>query len=295
MATTRRALLAMGAVMPLAIGARAAVQAPAPASPSPASPAPASPVDVPTLWRGLFAGPTDALACWWSSGTLYAHVDRLREFPVAGLRSVMLLRTGVQATGTVADFRTIGFFTDLDTGSPADRWYNVFTDRVQDLPPFFVEGPGRYAMTATADGAALALTAARTRTNRVLATAEASGDRLALTQIEGTLQGFPSLDGTLPPLDDPAVTERQSRFQFIARRAAVAEAGKGSVAGTRGFFSHVYDALPPWLGFGDTLGSGLSKGQMLKAAAQDRVDEGAWAYLRHHVPDAFSGDRLVLR
>lgn len=290
MATTRRALLAMGAVMPLAIGARAAAQAPAPASP----PAP-SPVDVPALWRGLFAGPTDALACWWSSGTLYAHVDRLREFPVAGLRSVMLLRTSVQATGTVADFRTIGFFIDLDTGRPTDRWYNVFTDRMQDLPSFFVEGPGRYAMMPTADGAALALTAARARTNRVLATGEASGDRLALTQIEGTLQGFPGLDGTLPPLDDPGVTERQSRFQFIARGAALAEAGKGSVVGTRGFFSHVYDALPPWLGFGDTLGSGLSKGQMLKAGAQDRVDESAWAYLGHHVPDAFSGNRLVLR
>lgn len=289
MRTTRRALLAMGAAMPLVIGATRGAQA---ASPLPA-PAPGAPDDVARLWRELFAGPADALACWWSSGTLYAHVDRLREFPVAGLRSIMVLRTSAQGAATVADFRTIGFFTDLDSGQPTDRWYNVFTDRVQQLPPFFIEGPGRYGMTPASGGPALTLDAARTRTNRILATGESAGDRLTLTQIEGTLQGFPRLDGTLPPLDDPAVTERQSRFQFITRRRAPA-ADPAPDAGTRGFFNHVYDALPPWLGFGDTLGSGLSKGQMRKASAGDRIDQGTWGYLAHHVPDAFAGGRLVL-
>ena len=288
METSRRALLAMGAALPLVTRVMPAV--------AQATPAPA--VDAAAAWRTLFAGPDGQLACWWSSGTLYAHVDRLREFPVAGLRSIMLLRTRAQADGAIAaDFRTIGFFTDLDTGKPAERWYNVFTDRTQDLPPFFVEGPGRYGMTPKADGPALTLTAPNTRTNRVLATAEASGERLVLTQIEGTLQGFPGLDGALPPLDSPAVTERQTRFQFIAHRKAPQTGGQagGQAGGTRGFFSHVYDALPPWLGFGDTLGSGLSKGQMRKAGPADRVDESAWAYLARHVPDAFVGGRLVLR
>jgi hypothetical protein len=277
MDTTRRSLLAMSAALPIALKA-----APASAQAGPA-------VDVAALWRSLFAGPADALACWWSSGTLYAHVDRLREFPVAGLRSIMILRTAAQGSGATADFRTIGLFTDLDTGKPADRWYNVFTDRMQDLPPFFVEGPGRYGMTPGTDGPALTLTSAHARTNRILATGEASGNRLILTQLEGTLQGFPGLDGALPPLDGPAVTERQTRIQIIAR------SGAPNAMGVRGFFSHVYDALPPWLGFGDTLGSGLSKGQMRKAGPADQVDAQVWAYLKSRLPDAFAGDRLVLR
>lgn len=276
METTRRTLLAMGATLPIALSTM-----PVGAQAGPI-------VDVAALWRGFFAGPTDALACWWSSGTLYAHVDRLREFPVAGVRSIMILRTLTQAGSVALDFRTIGFFTDLDTGKPADRWYNAFTDRIQDLPSFFVEGPGRYDMAPGPYGPALTLTSANTRTNRILATGEASGERLILTQIEGTLQGFPGLDGALPPLDSPAVTERQTRIQIIARRGAP----NGSRA--RGFFSHVYDALPPWLGFGDTLGSGLSKGQMRKAGPVDRVDAQAWAYLKAHVTDAFARDRLVL-
>lgn len=277
METTRRNVIAMGAALPTIMSS---ISARAQAMPA---------ANVAALWRALFTGPSDTLACWWSSGTLYAHVDRLREFPVAGVRSIMLLRSVAQGDGIVADTRTIGFFTDLDTGKPTARWHNIFTDRVQDLPPVFVEGPGRYGMTPGAGGPVLTLTAANMRTNRILATGEASGDRLILTQIEGTLQGFPGLDGTLPPLGSAAMTERQTRWQIIARRDALAGTS------TRGFFSHVYDALPPWLGFGDALGSGLSKGQMVRAGAADRIDAQAWAYLKSHVPDAFHGDRLALR
>lgn len=147
-------------------------------------------------------------------------------------------------------------------------------------------------MTPASEGVALTLTAAQARTNRVVATMETSGERVMLTQIEGTLQGFPALDGKLPPIDSAAVTERQTRIQLIAQRAALAK--PGPVSDVRGFFSHVYDALPPWLGFGEALGSGLSKGQMRKTRAEEIVNRAAWAYLKRQVPSAFAGNRLVL-
>lgn len=273
MPMTRRQIVALGAALPFV----AATATPASADLSP---------DTASLWARLFAGTPEETFAWWFSGTLYAHVDRLREFPVAGLHAVMIARTHRAGAGLAMDVRTIGFFADLDSGAPANRWHNAFTGRDEVIPAWFVEGPGRYTMQPAADGAALSLTSAGSRTNRIVATAEAQGERRLLTQIEGTLQGFPGLDGALPALDSAAVTERQTRLQIVAASDAPA---------TRGFFSHVYDALPPWLGFGDALGSGLSKGQMRRAAADEIVDPVAWRHLKRHVPAAFAGDRLVLR
>ncbi len=273
---TRRALLATGLVMPFALMAAEGD----------------GNSEVANLWRRLFTGPLGETICWWYQGTLYAHVDRLREFPVVGLHAIMVARASEQGNGLALDYRTIGCFSDLDSGEPVRRWRNPFTNRVEDIPPFFIEGPGRYVMTPSVEGVALTLTAAQTRTNRIVATMETSGERVMLTQIEGTLQGFPALDGKLPPLDSPAVTERQTRIQLITQRAALAKAEP--VADVRGFFSHVYDALPPWLGFGEALGSGLSKGQMRKARTDEIVNRAVWAYLKRQVPSAFSGNRLVL-
>jgi len=275
MQTTRRSLLALGAALPLV----AAVDP--------------APVDSARLWRTLFAGPIGETFAWWYQGTTSSHVDRLREFPVAGFHAITIARTSVTGSGLAVDFRTIGFFSDLDSGLPTDRWHNVFTDQTQTIPAFFVEGPGRYTMTPGADGMTLTLAAAATRTNRAIATGEVNATRAMLTQIEGTLQGFPRLDGSLPALGSPGITERQTRLQIIAPRGPAL--GDAPVLEARGFFSFVYDALPEWMGFGETLGSGFHKGQMRKTGASTVVDRVAWDYLRHHVPSAFSGDRLVLK
>lgn len=276
MQTTRRSLLVLGAALPFIT---AATDTPA--------------IDTARLWRILFAGPVGETFAWWYQGTMSAHVDRLREFPVAGFHAIMIARTTATSTGLAVDFRTIGCFSDLDTGLPTERWRNVFTDRTETIPAFFVEGPGRYTMAPSTDGMTLALTAAATRTNRAIVTAELNDARATLTQIEGTLQGFPRRNGTLPALGNPGITERQTRLQIIAPRATAL--GDRPVPEARGFFSFVYDALPDWMGFGETLGSGLHKGQMRKAAASTVVDRVTWDYLRHHVPSAFAGDRLVLK
>lgn len=276
MQTTRRSLLVLGAALPFIT---AATDAPA--------------IDTARVWRTLFAGPVGETFAWWYQGTMSAHVDRLREFPVAGFHAIMIARTSATSTGLAVDFRTIGFFSDLDTGLPTDRWHNVFTDRIETIPAFFVEGPGRYTMAPSADGVTLGLAAAATRTNRAIATAELNGARATLTQIEGTLQGFPRRDGGLPALGSPGITERQTRLQIIAPRGTAL--GDRPAPDARGFFSLVYDALPDWMGFGETLGSGLHKGQMRKAAANTIVDRVAWDHLRHRVPSAFAGDRLVLK
>ena len=279
MQPNRRQILALGAALPLlAAPARAAVSE--------------TPVDAGLLWRNLFAdGPGQTFA-WWFQGTMSAHVDRLREFPVAGLHAIMIARASVVSGGLAVDFRTIGCFSDLDSGQPTANWHNVFTDTAQDIPAFYAEGPGRYVLLPGADGPSLSLSSAATRTNRAVATGEIVHDRATLTQIEGTLQGFPQLGGALPAIGSPTITERQTRLQIIAPRGLAT--GPIPVAEARGFFSHVYDALPDWMGFGETLGSGLSKGQMRKADATTIVDATVWAYLKHHVPSAFAGDRLVL-
>ncbi len=279
MQPNRRQILALGAALPLlASPARAAVSE--------------APVDVALLWRNLFADVPGKTFAWWFQGTMFAHVDRLREFPVVGLHAIMIARTSVSTSGLAVDFRTIGCFCDLDSGLPTAKWQNVFTDALQDVPAFYTEGPGRYVLAPGGGGPSLSLSSAATRTNRAVTTGEIVRDRATLTQIEGTLQGFPQLSGTLPAIGSPTITERQTRLQIIAPRGLAT--GQNPVAHARGFFSHVYDALPDWMGFGETLGSGLSKGQMRKADATTVVDATVWAYLKTHVPSAFSGDRLVL-
>ena len=112
--------------------------------------------------------------------------------------------------------------------------------------------------------------------------------QLLLTQIEGTLQGLPTLDGTLPPLDSPLVTERQTRLQLVAPRDHI-RSRQESLVDVRGFLNHVYDALPDWLGFGDRLGSVLSRGVVRKAAFGHVVDPVVWGTLQRLFPDVFRG------
>ena len=276
----RRQVLALGAALPLL------------AAPAWAVTAPDTPVDTALLWRNLFANTPGKTFAWWYQGTMSAHVDRLREFPVAGLHAIMIARTRILSEGLAVDFRTIGCFSDLDSGQPTATWHNIFTDRMQDIPPFYIEGPGRYLLTPGADTPTLTLTSAATRTNRAVMTGEIVQARAMLTQIEGTLQGFPQLDGSLPVIGTPTITERQTRLQIIAPRSQAT--GTAPLPEARGFFSYVYDALPGWMGFGETLGSALAKGQMRKADAATIIDRTTWAYLQHHVPSAFAGDRLVL-
>jgi hypothetical protein len=131
----------------------------------------------------------------------------------------------------------------------------------------------------------------RVRANRTLLTGAVAEGRLVLTQVEGTLQGFPGQDGELPALDTPTVTERQTRFQFVAPESVVG-ASDGGWHDARGFCNHVYDALPEWFGFGDRLGSALSKGVLRKARGDAPVDPAGWRQLRRLFPDAFRGSRL---
>ena len=285
MIPNRRAVLALGAALPLlASGVRAAEPA-------------AANIDAGLAWRRLFAGADGQTFAWWFQGMMFAHVDGLREFPVVGHHAVMVCRATTGEDGGQLDFRVAGCFSDIDSGAPTDHWDNPFTGQRQAIPPCFVEGPGRYVVTGHGEALTTTLASAATRTNRFVVTAAGSGQGVMLTQIEGTLQGFPRLDGTLPPLGDPAITERQTRIQIVAPLGVpTADAASVPVGGgpVRGLYNHVYDALPPWLGFGERLGSGLSKGVMRRAAADEAVNPLVWAYLRQRLPSAFKGGRLVL-
>lgn len=273
---TRRTLMMLGAALTPTL---ARVQ-------TPSSTAPLSATALADAWRSGFAGPLGRAIAWWYAGTLYAHVDGLREFPVLTLNTIMTGRTSVSAGATVLDWHTVGYFSDLDSGEPASHWDNIFTGRRQPVPSRFIEGPGQYRLSAT--GAELSLTAANVRTNRSTLTGSMTADGLMLTQIEGTLQGLPRLDGALPPLDSPDITERQSRLQLVIARDTSSQSMPSSAA--RGFFNQVYDALPPWLGFGDRLGSALSKGVARRARAGEVVNPAVWSALRRLHGTAFMDD-----
>lgn len=278
MTPDRRSFLALGAALPLLASSAFAAE-------------PAKvPVDAARAWRRLFAGPDGEIFAWWSQGLMLAHVDGLREFPVMGHHSITICRTNAGKDGTGLDVRTIGYFSDIDSGLPTATWDNPFTGKNQAVPTFFVEGPGRYNMAPRGGDLAVTLASTNTRTNRVLTTATSTEGLVMLTQVEGTLQGFPNVDGSLPPLGDPAITERQTRLQFVAPLAAL----DGGPVNPRGLYNHVYDALPPWMGFGERLGSGLYKGVMRRAGAAEIVNAAGWAHLKKHVPSAFAGNRLVL-
>ncbi len=230
-------------------------------------------------WRRGFApAPGDACA-WWYAGTLYAHVDGLREFTVLVLNSIMLCRATEFADAIVVERRNFGYFSDLDSGAPTTHWHNVFTGVRQAVPPRYDEGPGHYRLSKR--DATLTLSADRIRGNRMNLTGSDTADGLMLTQIEGTLQGLPRLDGTLPPLDSPEVTERQTRLQWVMPQSSASRAPPGASDVGSGFFNHVYDALPPWLGFGGRLGSALAKGVMRKAGVDEVVNPAVRSRIHH--------------
>lgn len=260
----------------------AASAAPAGASPVAAGLAPAALVDA---WRRGFAAARGGTSVCWYAGTLYAHVDGLREFPILALNAMMWCKTSTLADAIVVDWRTFGYFSDLQSGTPASHWDNVFTGRRQAVPRRFAEGPGRYRLST--HDATLALSASQVRVNRVNLTGSNTADGLMLTQIEGTLQGLPRLDGTLPPLGSSDITERQTRLQWVTPPAQ-------PLAGVSGFFNHVYDALPPWLGFGERLGSALSKGVMRKTAAEVTVNRAVLSQIHRLFGAAVLRDAAAL-
>ena len=240
--------------------------------------------DLAAAWQRLFA-PAPGERCAWSMrGTAYAHVDGLREFPVMAHNALLLCTASQSAETATVDWRTIGYFGDLERGAPATHWVNVFAATEPEVPRRIVEGPGRYRLALAT--AALDLQAERVRSNRcnLSGTVDADGT-VSLTQIEGTLQGLPRLDGSLPPLDSPDLTERQTRLQLLAHRAADAP--------VRGFYTHVYDALPAWLGFGDRLGSLLVKGVMRKHAVDALPDPVMAAHLKRLFGADFAAARAA--
>jgi hypothetical protein len=234
------------------------------AAPARAADGPISSASLLKLWQRSFASSTAETFCWWGSGVMFAHVDGLREFPVLGLHTL----TVGHMTADTMQWRTLGFFTDLASARPATSWYNVFTDRREPVPQRFTEGPGSYRAQLTNEGIALHMEAAHVRINRVVLTGVVAEQRLELTQVESTLQGLPALDGELPALDSPEVTERQSRLQwFLPVSEQAASELTDSTAQTlwpKGYYNRVYDSMPLWLGFGERLGNVVIKGQLHK-------------------------------
>ena len=240
---------------------------------------PLAAAELAAAWQRLVAPAPGGRCAWSLRGTAFAHVDGLREFAVMAHNALMLCDASASTDAPVVAWQTFGYFGDLERGAPATHWVNAFDGAEQAVPPRFVEGPGRYRLDVAT--AALELQADRVRSNRCsLGGTVAADGRVSLTQLEGTLQGLPRLDGTLPPLDSADVTERQTRLQFLG----LPEAG----APVRGFYTQVYDALPAWLGFGDRLGSLLVKGVMRKHPVGDAPDPAMAAHLKRLFGDDFA-------
>jgi hypothetical protein len=251
----------------------------------------ASALHVGADWQRLFSAATGASFAWWYAGTVYAHVDGLREFPIVTFHAVVVCRAGRDRGAATVDWRTFGFFGDLERGGHASSWDNPFTAARCAIPPRFSEGPGQYRLEHNGDSPTLSMQAHNVRVNRCSVSSTVAEGLVSLTQIEGTLQGLPQLNGTLPALDSPRITERQTRLQLVARVDALADPVARPPT-IRGFFNHVYDALPDWLGFGDRLGSALSKGVMRKASLGEIVDRATWEQLRRVHPEAFAAGEL---
>jgi hypothetical protein len=254
----------------------------------------AEPISGPKLldaWRRMFTLGGDAPFAWWLSGTLSAHVDGPREFPVVGVHAIMACRAKSDPAGVLTvDWHTIGFFSDLENGGPTAQWDNLFTGRREKLPDGFAYGPGRYVAKTSGDDLSLSLTEENTKVTRTILTGEIADGRVSLTQNEGRLQGFPRGDGALPPADASDITAVQTRFSFIGPAAGLS-AVTGIMPGD-GFFAQVYDSLPDWLGFGDSQGGASNTGVMKKADPGNIVDQAVWSRLNARFPEYFAGNRL---
>jgi hypothetical protein len=284
---SRRVLLQAGMlVLPLAAG-RARAQ------PASAAASAAGAVDALAAMRAMVMPAVNEACAWWFFGTLSAHVDGLREFPIALVESVRLCRSDVVGGDELKlSWVEIGCLRDLYSGAVASSWFNPFGNQSLPLPRSFIQGPGTYSISRASGGVAVMLDESMARVSRLSLTAQLSKGRMVLTLSETKIRSFPTLDGgrQAPDIALPDVTQDRTVCSFIGDADVVTRApGQGAATG---FYSTVYDDLPSWLGFGERLGGAIAKGVMRRAALGERVNPVTWKTLQKLHPHYFAHGKL---
>ena len=239
-------------------------------------------------FRQIFASTADEPVVWWYFGNV--QVEIAGEKPITSLNPVTIMvyrPETVSAEEVRVHYREVGYFRDPVGGGLVGQWRNPLTGRLVDAATTFVEGPSCYTVRQTADGLVLSLDQAHARIDRLDAVITRQGDRVRLTQNEYKSRGFPLPDGTM--------SERRSRAEttltFFAD-AADLESGAASVPST-GTYLFTLDSIPGWMGFGDSAGTTVVAGSVVKARGpRHRLNPEGWDTLRRLFPDFFDGDAI---
>ena len=223
---------------------------------------------------------------WWYFGTLTVEADGLPAVPLLEAETIMAYRTQELSPDSFRiHWREIGYFRDPRTGEIAAPFVNPITGQLLTPPRAFLEGPGHYTITRTADGVRLDIVQPHANIQGADVTLRELPDgRVLLQQTERKIRGLPLPDGTMPKEGVQARTV----LSFFANAA---DLDKPS-ARAEGSYSFTLDGLAPWLGLGAYTGRSVVNGILTKSTPAENQNATAQTRLLDLFPQ-FRKERLA--
>lgn len=244
----------------------------------------ADPADRLTAIAKLRGSTDDRLAIGWVMGRRYAVVEH-RAVPMLDILAATFARYRRRDPATF-EVRTleVAFFTDLDTGELLERWRNPVTGTVVDVPQTRM-GPSDVVLTVEG-----------------LTVENPSGEAAGL-EIRHAFQPPVTHGGDVwiteeiriygaarEPGGRPFAYNENTTYQ--ARRSDLDDPAQAMVPAHVSFQSLV--TYRPWMGFGDTPGHTLARGNGRRARAITELPAPYLALLRRHHPDVLRDPLAVL-
>lgn len=238
-------------------------------------------------YRRMFATADDGDAAWWYFGTMFVEAPGFLPLPVIQAETLMIYRTTTLSPDAFRmDWWEIGYMRDLSTGKVAETWTNPITGARVPAPQKFEEGPAHFLIQRDGAGLKLELTQPFARIESVTVAFSETDGRLLLEQTERKVRGFPLPDGTMPDLDSTDVSPARTTLSILSARADLAAANTPS----SGAYDFELRTPPAWTGLAGCGGRAITRGAMVKAEMNEKLNPIAWQRLESIFPDCFDGE-----
>lgn len=248
-------------------------------------------LDALDVYRRMFVTADDAEVAWWYFGTSFAEVDGYPSVPVTHIETILVNKaTTLSPDSFRIDWWEIGYMRDPTTGEIARSWLNPITGDEVTSPHNFEEGPSHFIVERAGRGLKLHLVQAHARVESVDVDISRRDGRIFINQVEHKVRGFPQPDGSMPSLDSHNVSSARTRLSLFSSET---DLGRNNMPSSGSYEFEL--ALPPWMAFGGKPGRCITRGIMVKAPINHKLNPTAWARLKSVFPECFRGDELLPR
>ena len=236
------------------------------------------------IYRRMIATATDDIVNWWYSGWTFVQIAGQPAIPLMQVAAIMTYRCETLATDCFRiHWSEIGAFRDPSTGELPTEWINPLTGTSIKPPRSFKEGPGHTTVSATANGVALEIQQPHATLRDSQVSFRTDRGRMAISQRERKVRGFPAVDGRLPAAGSATSFESVTELSFFADLAPLQGSATAAI-GVQGVYSFTLLGIAPWMGFGDLTGLTITRGRITRAAPGFTVDATSWRRLAELFP-----------